>query len=73
MDRNTGREPPEWNRQGPWRSWELWRPCGAGSSGGLEAWGQLGGIRSPPGLDTETGQESPPGPFITIFYFYNNL
>ncbi len=27
MDRNTGRGPPERNRQRrPWRSWELWRP-----------------------------------------------
>ncbi len=136
-DRNTGRGPPEQNRQRrPWRSWELWKPwrcrelrwpwrCwssgghggagssgghggtgssgghgGAGSSGGHGRWssgalasvpsarplqpepllppqkislGKSGGIRSPPGLDTQnstgqpsrarqTGQDSPQEP-----------
>ncbi len=111
-DRNTGRGPPERNRQRrpwrswelwrPWRSWELWRPwrcrelwrpwrmvfggLGLGPLGPARplqpepllppqkiSLGKSGGIRSPPGLDTQnstwqdsrarqTGQDIPQEP-----------
>ncbi len=73
-DRNTGRGPPERNRQRrPWRSWELWRPWQVvihssrnPSTPQKISLGKLGGIRSPPGLDTQNStwqdRKGPPGP-----------
>ncbi len=68
--------PPERNRRRPRRSWELWRPWQVVFHGHSSRnpstppkknslW-KLGGIRSPPGLDTQNStwqdRKGPPGP-----------